>query len=241
MSHFNEFRTNFGIEYIHKDDFPNALSYNRFVELIPRLFIPFNMLVHMLFGEETGTYFIDATAIKACHNKRQYRNKTFAGLAKQGKSSMGFFYGFKLHLVINEKGEFIALKMTKGNVDDRVPVPDLTKDLSGFIYADKGYIKQNLFLNLYERRLKMVHGIKKNMPNKLIDLKEKIILRKRNIIETVFDYLKNKMNLEHTRHRSPIKAFVHILSTFISYCLKTNKPSINYSFDLSLNYSLIPN
>ncbi len=73
------------------------------------------------------------------------------------------------------------------------------------------------------------------------DLKEKIMLRKRNIIETVFDYLKNKMSLEHTRHRSPINAFVHILSTFISYCLKKNKPSINYDFDLSLNYSLIPN
>ena len=87
----------------------------------------------------------------------------------------------------------------------------------------------------------MVHGIKKNMPNKLIDLNEKILLRKRNIIETVFDYLKNKMNLEHTRHRSPINAFVHILSTFISYCFKKNKPSINYGFDLSLNYALIPN
>ena len=142
---------------------------------------------------------------------------------------------------INEKGEFIALKMTKGNVDDRVPVLDLTRDLTGFIYADKGYIKQNLFINLYERGLKMVHGIKKNMPNKLIDLNEKILLRKRNIIETVFDYLKNKMNLEHTRHRSPINAFVHILSTFISYCFKKNKPSINYGFDLSLNYALIPN
>ena len=132
------------IEYIHKDDFPSALSYNRFVELMPRLFIPFNVLLHMLFGEETGTYFMDATAIKVCHNKRRYRNKTFANLAKQGKSSMGFFYGFKLHLVINGKGEFIALKMTRGNVDDRTPVPDLTKDLKGFIYADKGYIKQNL-------------------------------------------------------------------------------------------------
>ena len=139
------------IEYIHKDDFPHALSYNRFVELMSRLFLPFNILLHMLFGEETGTYFMDATAIKICHNKRRYRNKTFAGLAKQGKSSMGFFYGFKLNLVINEKGEFIALKMTKGNVDDRVPVPDLTRDLTGFIYADKGYIKQNLFVNLYER------------------------------------------------------------------------------------------
>ena len=101
------------IEYIHKDDFPKALSYNRFVELMHRLYITFNVLLYMLFGEEMGTYFIDSTAIKVCHNKRRYRNKTFVGLAKQGKSSMGFFYGFKLHLVINEKGEFVELKMTR--------------------------------------------------------------------------------------------------------------------------------
>ena len=72
---------------------------------------------------------------------------------------MGFFYGFKLHLVINEKGEFIALKMTKGNLDDRVPV--LARDLTGFIYDDKGYIKQNLFINLYERGLKWCMELKR--------------------------------------------------------------------------------
>ncbi|WP_341753922.1 IS982 family transposase [Candidatus Tisiphia endosymbiont of Dioctria rufipes] len=187
------------IEYIHKGDFPKALSYNRFVELMPRLFVPLNILMHLLFGEETGSYFIDATTINACHNKRRYSNKIFKGLAKHSKSSMGYFYGFKLHLIINEKGQFIALKMTKGNVDDRISVPELTDGLTGVMYADKGYIKQNLFVSLYERGLKMVHGIKKNMPNKLIDLKEKIMLRKRNLIETVFDYLRNKMNLEHTR------------------------------------------
>jgi len=229
------------IEYIHKEDFSKALSYNRFVELIPRLFIPLNTLTHLLLGKETGTYFIDATTIKACHNKRRYSNKIFKGLAKHSKSSMGYFYGFKLHLIINEKGEFIALKVTKGNVDDRVPVLDLTKDLTGTIYADKGYIKQNLFLNLYERGLKMVHGLKKNMPNKLVDLKEKIMLRKRNLIETVFDYLKNKMNLEHTRHRSPINAFVHILSTFVAYSLKQNKPPIKFDFYSFINSVLIPN
>ena len=229
------------IEYIHKDDFPKALSYNRFVELIPRLFMPLNILIHLLFGCDTGTYFIDATTIKACHNKRRYSNKVFSGFAKHSKSSMGYFYGFKLHVVINEKGEFIALKMTRGNVDDRIPVPELTKDLTGTIYADRGYIKQNLFINLYERGLKMVHGLKKNMPNKLMDLKEKIMLRKRNLIETVFDYLKNKMNLEHTRHRSPINAFVHILSTLVAYSLKQHKPSIKFDFYSSLNCHLIPN
>lgn len=229
------------IEYLHKDDFPSALSYNRFVELMPRLFIPLNVLLHMLLGKQTGTYFIDATTIKACHNARRYSNKVFNGFAKQGKSSMGFFYGFKLHVIINEKGEIVALKLTKGNVDDRTPVADLTKDLIGSIYADKGYIKQNLFINLYERGLKMIHGIKKNMPNKLMDLKEKIMLRKRNLIETIFDYLKNKMSLEHTRHRSPINAFVHILSTLIAYCFKKSKPSIKFTANFEIYTNLIPN
>ena len=208
---------------------------------MPTLFMPLTTLIHLLFGEKTGTYFVDSTVVKACNNKRRHSNKVFQGLAKNSKSSMGCFYSFKLHVIINEKGEFIALKMTKGNVDDRVPVPELTKDLSGIIYADKGYIKQNLFINLYERGLKMVHGIKKNMPNKLMDLKEKIMLRKRNLIETVFDYLKNKMNLEHTRHRTVINAFVHIISTLVAYSLKKTKPSIKWDFNLSTSASFIPN
>lgn len=229
------------IEYIYKNDFPRALSYNRFIELIPRLFIPLNILIHLLLGETSGTYFIDATTIKICHNQRRYSNKVFKGLAKQGKSSMGYFYGFKLHLVINERGEVIALKITKGNVDDRAPVHKLTKGLTGTLYADKGYIKQNLFVSLYKRGLKIVHGIKKNMQNKLMSLKEKTLLKKRNIIETVFDYLKNKMNLEHTRHRSPINAFVHILSTLVAYTLKKNKPSITFGYYTLLTSDLIPN
>lgn len=229
------------IEYLHKDDFPGVLSYNRFVELMPRLFIPLNILIHLLFGEKTGTYFIDATTIKACHIKRRRSNKVFKGLAAHSKSTMGYFFGFKLHLIINEKGEIMALEMTRGNVDDRSPVLDLTRDLKGTIYADKGYIKQNLFIELYEKGLKMVHGIKKNMKNKLMDLKDKIMLRKRSLIETVFDYLKNKMNIEHTRHRSPMNALVHIASTIVAYSLKSKKPSIKYDFHSAFSDFLIPN
>ena len=157
------------IEHFYRQDFPHAVSYNRFVELISRLFVPLNILLHLLFGEETGIYFIDSTTIKACHNKRRYRNKVFAGLAKASKSSMGYFYGFKLHAIINHKGEFVALKMTKSNVDDRTPVTGLSKGLTGVMAADKGYIKQNLFIELYEQGLKMIHGIKKNMKILLIN------------------------------------------------------------------------
>lgn len=229
------------IEHFYSQDFPNAVSYNRFVELISRLFVPFNILLHLLYGEETGIYFIDSTTIRACHNKRRYKNKVFAGLAKSSKSSMGYFYGFKLHAIINHKGEFMALKMTRGNVDDRTPVPELSRGLTGVMAADKGYIRQNLFIELYEQGLKMISGIKKNMENKLMDLNQKILLRKRSIIETVFDYLKNKMEIEHTRHRSFINAFVHIISTLVAYSLKKHKPSINLSYSVSAPNLLIPN
>lgn len=229
------------IEHFYSQDFPNAVSYNRFVELISRLFVPFNILLHLLYGEETGIYFIDSTTIKACHNKRRYKNKVFAGLAKSSKSSMGYFYGFKLHAIINHKGEFMALKMTRGNVDDRTPVPELSRGLTGVMAADKGYIRQNLFIELYEQGLKIISGIKKNMKNKLMNLNEKILLRKRSIIETVFDYLKNKMEIEHTRHRSFINAFVHIISTLVAYSLKKHKPSINLSYSVPVSNPLIPN
>lgn len=208
---------------------------------MPRLFVPLNVLIHLLLGEHAGTYFIDSTAIKVCHSKKQHSTKVFKDLAQYSKSTTGYFFGFKLHLIINEKGEFIALKMTKGNVDDRAPVPELTKDLIGTIYADKGYIKQNLFVNLYQRGLKIVHRIKKNMKNKFINLEEKIMLRKRNGIETVFGYLKNTLNIEHTRHRSPINAFVNILAALVTHSLKKHKPSIKFASILTLSSFLIPN
>lgn len=216
------------IEYLYKEDF-TSMSYTRFVSLMPRLLMPFTILLHMLSGQATGVYFIDSPTIEVCNNKRRYKNKVFAGMAKASKSTMGYFYGFKLHIVINDKGELIALQITKGNVDDRVPVLQLTKGLEGLLLADKGYIKQNLFIELYNRGLKIIHGLKKNMANKLLNLEEKILLRKRSIIETVFDYLKNKMEIVHTRHRSPINAFVHIISTLVAHSFKKNKPAIKYN------------
>ena len=124
---------------------------------------------------------------------------------------------------------FLSVTIREGNVDDRKPVHNITKNLVGKIYADKGYIDQNLFLTLYKRGLKMIHGIKKNMKNKLMDLQDKILLKKRSLIETLFDYLKNKIGLVLTRHLSPINAFVHILSTLLAYSFKKNKPSLKFN------------
>ena len=133
---------------------------------------------------------------------------------------------YKLHLVINELGQIHSANLTKGNVDDRVPVPKLVRHLTGLLFGDKGYIKSELFNSLYSRDLKLVTGIKKSMKNMPMMLFEKQMLRKRSIIETVFDYLKNKFEMEHTRHRSVWNFLVHIMATLVTYSMKTTKPKV---------------
>lgn len=171
-------------------------------------------------SKNTGISYIDSTPIAICHAKRISKNKVFDGIAKLSKSSYGWFFGFKLHLVINDKGEIHSLTLTKGNVDDKKTVSHLTKKLTGLLFGDKAYIKKELFQELFDRGLKLVTKVKKNMKNALISLNENILLRKRSIIETVFGYLKNRLEIEHTRHRSPTNFLIHIFSTLISYSMK---------------------
>ena len=147
---------------------------------------------------------------------------------------MGWFFGFKLHLIINEKGDLMNAFLTPGNVDDRKPVRNMTQRLKGLLFGDKGDIDQQLFQDLCQRGLKLVTGIKSKMKNKLMNLREKILLRKRSIIETVNSVIKKDFQISHTRHRSYINGFIHIFSTLIAYQLKSHKPKIN------LHY-LIPN
>lgn len=231
QSRYKDFKS-FYIHYVkllYGDAFPKLPSYSRFIRLKPRI-LWYLMLLLQWFCEQakvTGISYIDATSIAVCHPKRISRNKIFKGLAKLGKSTYGWFFGFKLHLVINEIGEIQGVTVTKGNVDDRTPVPKLTEKLTGLLFGDKGYIKKELFHELFDRGLKLVTKIKKGMKNMLMSLKEKILLKKRSIVETVFGCLKNKFELEHTRHRSPINFLVHIFSTLVSYSIQPKKPCIS--------------
>lgn len=220
---------------IHKKDFPKLISYSRFVQLMPRFFVPLCILLQNLFGEETGIYIADPTALPVCHNKRINRNRVFKGLAARGKTTMGWFYGLKLHLVINHKGSIVAVKITSGNIDERTVLDEMTRNLKGSLFADKGFISQDLFKKLFQRGLKLITGIRRNMKNYLMPLIEKLLLRKRFLIETVFDILKVHMNLSHTRHRSPLNCCVNILSCLVAYQLKLNKPSFRSSKPLIQN------
>jgi hypothetical protein len=146
---------------------------------------------------------------------------------------MGWFFGFKLHIIANHKAEIMAVKITPGNVDDRKPIKTMTAGLKGKLYADKGYISKSLFEDLWQEGLQLITGIRKNMRNYLMPLFDKLMLRARFILETVLDVLKQGHGLEHSRHRSPVNAFVHILSCIIAYGLKPRKPKINTHVNLA--------
>ena len=168
----------FGIGQLYRDCFNEIPSYERFVALQGRLLLPLSVLLHMLLGrgEKTGLYVVDSSSLKVCHNKRIAQNKVFKGLAARGKSTMGWFFGFKLYILINNKGELLAVHITKGNVDDRRPLDKLTKGLAGFLLADKGYISKKWFQKLWKRGLHILVGIRKNMKNHLLPLYNKLLM-----------------------------------------------------------------
>jgi Transposase DDE domain len=216
----------YGIGCQHRACFGALPHYDRFVSLMPRLFVPLMVLLHSLSGEPTGLYFADSSKLAVCHNRRINRHKVFNGLAARGKTSMGWFFGLKLHLVINHKGQVMALKITPGNTADSTVLDEISQHLSGKIYADKGYIGRALFNRLWHRGLQLITGIRRNMRNYLMPLADKLMLRKRFMIETVLDILKCEMGLEHSRHRSVVNAMVHVLSCLVAYAFRPGKPSI---------------
>jgi hypothetical protein len=212
------------------DYFPTPVSYNRFVELMSLALLPL-LLYTKIFrrGRCTGISFIDSTPLKACHIRRIYSHKVFKTWAARGKSSTGWFYGFKLHLVINDKGQICSFCLTAGNIDDRnIDVIDqLCWEMSGKLFGDRGYISQELFERLYEQGIKLITRLRKNMKNKLMEMRDKILLRKRTVIESVNDFLKNICQVEHSRHRSIFNFLVNLLAGLSAYSFLPHKPSIH--------------
>lgn len=223
------------IQYSWKSLFPGLPSYNRFVELMPRAIFHLLFFLYSHKGKMTGISFIDSTPIRVCNIKRANRNKVFENVATYGKSTIGWFYGFKLHIIINEVGELLAFRVTTANTDDRVPVDDLTKDIFGKCMADKGYISKDLFEKLFQRGLQLVTSIRSNMKNKMMPIIDKILLRKRSLIETVNDQLKNVCHVEHSRHRSVSNFMVNIVSALVSYARQDKKPKMNFDFSEIFN------
>ena len=228
----------------YKPLFPKLVSYNRFLEIQQKAAVPFMLfLKEECMGRSHGINFIDSTTLKVCRNQRIHNHKVFKGLAERGKSSMGWFYGFKLHLIVNEKGELLSFYLSKGNVDDRNVqiIKSMTKGIFGKLFGDKGYLSKALFDALFQDGIQLVTKIKKNMKNHIMSLKDKVLLRKRALIETINDELKNHCQAEHTRHRSVNGFLFNILGALTAYSFFPKKPSLNISIvndgQLFLNYA----
>jgi len=230
--HMSSYRTfkDYYIKHVCKhlrSEFPDLVSYNRFVELMSGALLPLCCYLRTRKGNCSGISFIDSMPIAVCHNRRIRSHKVFSNVAQRGKNSVGWFYGFKTHLIVNDQGELLAFRLTPGNVDDREPVPDMVRDLFGKLFGDKGYISQELFDLLFGQHIQLVTKIKRNMKNKLMPIFDKLILRKRAIIETIHDQLKNISQIQHTRHRSVTNFLVNTISALIAYSHKEKKPSLN--------------
>lgn len=209
--------------------FPAAPSYHRFVELKPRLLLPLIAYLHCLrLGVLLGIYYGDSTPLAVCHNRRIQRHRVFARQAKRGKTSVGWFYGFKLFLVVNGLGELMNVFVTAGNVSDsrEATIKRLFRGLQGVAFADKGFINQRAFDALLQKGLKLVTSLRANMKNKLLTLKEKLLLKKRGMVEAVIDILKSVCDIEHTRHRSPLNMLVNTYAALCAYTTLDRKPSI---------------
>lgn len=212
-----------------KTYFPRQVSYKRFLQLISKSVSILYVFVkwQCIQSEATGIYFIDSKKLPVCHNRRIHNHKVFSGIAERGRTSTGWFYGLKLHLVVNNLGQTMNFTFTSGNVSDSNPevLRHVLLKLKGNCYGDKGYLSK-IFAELYQQGLKLVTKVRKNMKNKLMILDEKYHLFKRAVIESIFDILMTVFDIDHTRHRSPQNAMAHMLGTLAAYSFMEQKPAV---------------
>jgi len=208
-----------------KNYFPCLPSYPRFIALMHRTVLPMTLFTQLKSGKRTGVYYIDSSCLPVCHLKRSKRHKTFSAIAEYGRTSIGWFFGLKLHIVINDKGELIAFKITKGNRSDCTEAACLLKNLDGLAFGDKGYIGKKLFDALLAGGLKLVTRQRKNMkPVKKSEF-EKQLLDQRGIVEIVIGHLKHHYHVWHTRHRSVLNAMTHLIAALAAYAIEPLKIS----------------
>lgn len=212
-----------------REYFPNVPTYETFLQYIPKAKGALYLWLLYTCGrsDRTGLYYIDSKRLQVCHLKRQHSNKVFKDIARKGKSSMGWFFGFKLHLVVNQIGQVVAFDLTTGNVADNNQnlLKKLLANLQGYCIGDKGY-HTKLFAFFYENGLHLLTKPKKNMKHRITTEYHNKLIDKRGLIESVFDILTSVCDLEHTRHRNPDNAFAHMIAAVIAYQYLNKKPAL---------------
>ena len=198
LSGFRNFKTFYtGYVLTHlSSSFPSLSSYSRLVEVKKEAIFPLYCFLAHHFGQKTGIAFIDSTPIAVSHPKRIQSHKVFKKVAKRGRSSMGWFFGFKLHIIINDQGQLLAFMLTPGNISDISVTSNLVgNNISGKLFGDKGYVFQKLFEELFSRGVQLITKLRNNMKNRLMTIHDKLMIRKRCVVETVIDQLKTFLRL----------------------------------------------
>jgi transposase len=231
-SRFRDFKAYYAFVTAHQAaEFPKLVSYERFVQLMPRVGVALYVYLHLCQGTCTGISFIDSTPLRVCHNKRIKQHRVFDGFAERGKTTMGWFFGFKLHSVVNHHGELVAFDLTAGNVDDRQPLDGFQAHLVGKLFGDKGYLSKPLRDDLREMGIDLITTLRRNMKPQIMPLEDRLLLRKRAVIESIHNIWKSALHIDHTRHRSVDNFVVNLLAGLIAYCHRPDKPVVHLPGD----------
>ena len=227
---FKHYYNNY-VPSVLKPEFPKRVSYTRLVELAQAVFIPLCAYLCTRRVTSRGIAFVDSTPIRVCHNRRISRHRTFEGIAQRGKNSVDWFYGFKRHLIVDDRGELVSFLVTPGNIDDRQGLRKMAKLVKGKLFGDKGYISKTLAEELWDKGVQLVTKRRHNMKPVTLSCFDKILLRKRSLLETINDQLKNISQLEHSRHRSLTGFMLNLVAALVAYSFLPNKPSLHLSFN----------
>jgi len=232
--HFSGFRCfkwyyNLVIKRIFADYFPTSFSYSRFIQLMAELnlYLLFYMTACRLSVTTQGNY-IDAKKLVVSHNRRIKDHQVHKGFARRGKSSTGWFFGFKLHLIINHFGQIVEFQLTSGNVaDNNHNVLERFADkVKGFLFGDRGYLSK-IAASLKMKGLHLIPRLRKNMKQQQhLSPEQKYYVKHRGLIETVFDLMKHKLDIEHSRNRSTKNYFANVLGALIAYTFLDHTPCI---------------
>lgn len=208
------------LERYHMKEFPTLISYNRFVEIKNNYAFELFVLSQLILADCDGLSYIDSTHLSVCHIKREYIHATFDGIASKSKSTMGWYFGFKLHMITNQYGHPISYELTRASVDDRQAPDRLFDKIFGELYGDKGYLGKPFIERMSEKSIKIITALKKNMKPQIMPVGQSEKLNKRSIIESVFNCLKNHLNMQHTRHRNPKNYVINLIGAITAYCFK---------------------
>jgi hypothetical protein len=209
----------------HKQDFPNIPDYKNFLEAInmlsglAMLMLQGFMNVFNRITGDNGLKFTDSTKIEVCKIKREFSHKVCFGLASKSKSTMGWFYGFKLHIICNELMQILNLKITTATDDEREILEQMWNNIFGMIIADAGYVSKRLEKKAWGLGKFLLTGVRANM-KKIMTETEHQLLKLRQLVETVFSVLKLRMGLETSLPRSPLGYFAHYIWCITAYQLK---------------------